>query len=34
MDLPVGLSLRDLLQHIEPEVIGMNRLVATYAASA
>ena len=30
MKLPQGLSLRDLLQHIEPDVIGMNRLVGVY----
>lgn len=30
LELPAGLSLRDLLQHIEPEVIGMNRLVGRY----
>jgi Raf kinase inhibitor-like YbhB/YbcL family protein len=29
-DLPAGLSMWDLLERIEPHVIGMNRLVGTY----
>ena len=31
LDLPSGLTMWDLLQRIEPNVIGMNRLVGTYA---
>lgn len=30
LDLPAGLSLQELLQRIEPNVIGMNRLVGVY----
>lgn len=30
LDLPAGLSLQELLQHIESHVIGMNRLVGVY----
>lgn len=30
LDLPAGLSLWELLEQIEPHVIGMNRLVGTY----
>jgi Raf kinase inhibitor-like YbhB/YbcL family protein len=30
-DLPAGLSMWDLLEQIEPEVIGMNRLLGTYS---
>lgn len=33
LDLPAGLSLQELLQRIEPHVIGMNRLVGTYQRS-
>jgi len=29
-DLPAGLTLWELLERIEPKVIGMNRLVGTY----
>ena len=29
--LPTGLSLEEFLKAIEPNVIGMNRLVGTYA---
>ena len=31
--LPAGLDLQDLLEKIEPAVIGMNRLVGTYTRS-
>jgi Raf kinase inhibitor-like YbhB/YbcL family protein len=31
LDLPSGLSLWQLLEKIEPNVIGMNRLVGTYS---
>jgi len=31
LDLPAGLSMWDLLGKIEPEVIGMNRLMGTYS---
>jgi Raf kinase inhibitor-like YbhB/YbcL family protein len=31
LDLPAGLSLWQLLERIEPHVIGMNRLVGTYS---
>ncbi|GAB3311527.1 YbhB/YbcL family Raf kinase inhibitor-like protein [Haliea atlantica] len=34
LDLPAGLSLQELLQRIEPNVIGMNRLVGTYQRDA
>lgn len=30
LDLPPGLTLWSLLEHIEPHVVGMNRLVGTY----
>ena len=30
LDLPAGLTLWELLEKIEPNVIGMNRLVGTY----
>jgi len=30
-DLPAGLSMWELLERIEPHVIGMNRLVGTYS---
>ena len=30
LDLPPGLALWDLLEKIEPHVLGMNRLVGTY----
>ncbi|MDI5984093.1 YbhB/YbcL family Raf kinase inhibitor-like protein [Halomonas sp. M4R5S39] len=30
IDLPEGLSLAELLKHIEPHLLGMNRLVGTY----
>ena len=33
-DLPPGLTLWELLEKIEPNVIGMNRLVGTYARKA
>lgn len=33
MNLEAGLSLWDLLERIEPHVIGMNRLVGTYSRS-
>ena len=29
-DLPAGLSMAELLEHIEPHLLGMNRLVGTY----
>lgn len=29
-DLPAGLTITELLQKVEPHVIGMNRLVGTY----
>ncbi len=31
LDLPEGLSMWELLERVEPHVIGMNRLVGTYA---
>lgn len=31
LDLPAGLTMWELLERIEPEVIGMNRLVGTYS---
>ena len=31
LDLPAGLSMWDLLEQVEPEVIGMNRLMGTYS---
>ena len=31
LNLEAGLSLWELLQHIEPNLIGMNRLVGTYS---
>lgn len=30
IDLPEGLSLAELLKHIEPHLLGMSRLVGTY----
>ena len=33
-DLPPGLTLWELLEKIEPNVIGMNRLVGTYSRKA
>jgi hypothetical protein len=33
VDLPAGLTLWELLEKIEPHVIGMNRLVGTYSRS-
>ncbi len=33
MDLPAGLTLWELLDKIEPHVIGMNRLLGTYERS-
>ena len=33
MDLPPGLTLWELLGKIEPNVVGMNRLVGTYSRS-
>ena len=32
-DLDAGLSMWELLERIEPRVIGMNRLVGTYSRS-
>lgn len=32
-DIPPGLSMWELLETIEPNVIGMNRLVGTYSRS-
>jgi len=29
--LPAGLSIHDLFAAIEPDVLGMNRLVGTYS---
>lgn len=31
LDLPAGLSMWELLERVEPHVIGMNRLVGTYS---
>lgn len=33
LELPPGLTMWELLEQIEPNVIGMNRLVGTYARS-
>lgn len=33
VDLPPGLSLSELLEKVEPRVVGMNRLVGTYTRS-
>jgi hypothetical protein len=33
LDLKPGLSMEELLREIEPNVIGMNRLVGTYSRS-
>ncbi|MDB6061757.1 MAG: phospholipid-binding protein [Verrucomicrobiaceae bacterium] len=30
LDLPAGLTMRQLLEKIEPQVLGMNRLVGTF----
>lgn len=33
LDLAPGLSMWELLESVEPHVIGMNRLVGTYSRS-
>jgi hypothetical protein len=33
VDLPAGLTMWELLERTEPNIIGMNRLVGTYRRS-
>lgn len=33
-DLPGGLDMRSLLAHVEPDVVGMNRVIGTYEQPA